>query len=66
MNHSFALSLFRAAFEVSLFVFVVLFALDQWLPNFATLSVRLDFFGFFVVFCGVVFFLLQFKKSLKH
>ena len=56
---------FRAALEVSLLLFVVLLALDQWLPNFASLSLRLDFIGWCVVFCGVVYFLLLFQKKSK-
>ncbi len=64
MNNNVFRPLFQAACEVSLLLFAGLLVLDQWLPNFAQLSVRLDILAIFVVFCGVVFF-LQSKKSSK-
>jgi hypothetical protein len=65
MNRHFFTLVFRAAFEVSLLLFVLLLFLDQWLSNFARLSVRLDWLGWFVVICGVAHWLLLFKKSPK-
>ena len=66
MNRLFFTQLFRAAFEVFSLIFIALLFLDQWLPNFALLSVRLDWLGWFVVLCGVVYFVLEFKKPSKH